>query len=149
MQEIQEAWVRPLSQEDLLEKGLATHSSIHAWGIPWTGEPGGLKSMKSQRVRHNWATNALSCLKVLGNKGIFLLLNGYAHPVYPFQFFVFVFLPKPSIKEESLFSCLFLYIFERTESLYLKNFLLISIIIRSGNDKGHYKGFHNSLRVWG
>ena len=41
------------TQEDPLEKGMATHSSIHAWRIPWTEEPGGLQSMGSQRVRHN------------------------------------------------------------------------------------------------
>ena len=44
--------VQSLGQEDLLEKGMATHSSILAWRIPWTEEPGGLQSMRSQRVRH-------------------------------------------------------------------------------------------------
>ena len=44
-------------REDPLEKGMATHSSIHAWKIPWTKEPGGLQSMGSQRVRHDWATS--------------------------------------------------------------------------------------------
>ena len=52
-----ETWVRSLGQEDPLEKGMATHSSILAWRIPWTEEPGGLQSMGSQRVRHDWATN--------------------------------------------------------------------------------------------
>ena len=42
--------VRSLGQEDPLEKETATHSSIHAWKIPWTEEPGGLQSMGSQRV---------------------------------------------------------------------------------------------------
>jgi len=46
-------WVQSLGQEDLLEKGMATHSSIHAWRISWTEEPGGLQSTGSQRVRHN------------------------------------------------------------------------------------------------
>ena len=50
MPAMQEAWVLPLSQEDLLEKGMATHSSIPAWKIPWTEEPGGLQSMGSQTV---------------------------------------------------------------------------------------------------
>ena len=45
--------VRSLGQEDLLQKVMATHSSILAWRIPWTEEPGGLQSMGSQRVRHN------------------------------------------------------------------------------------------------
>ena len=39
--------------EDRLEEGMATHSSILAWRIPWTEEPGGLQSMGSQRIRHN------------------------------------------------------------------------------------------------
>ena len=51
--EVQETQVRSLGQEDPLEKGMATHSSILAWRIPWTKEPGGLESMGSQRVRHN------------------------------------------------------------------------------------------------
>ena len=45
---IQETWVQLLGQEDPLEKGVATHSSILAWEIPWTEEPGGLQSMGSQ-----------------------------------------------------------------------------------------------------
>ena len=60
---VQETWVRPLGQEDPLEKGKATHSSILAWRIPWTEEPGGLQSVGSQRVRHNWATNTLALFK--------------------------------------------------------------------------------------
>ena len=47
---IQETWVQFLGREDALEKGIATHSSILAWRIPWTEEPGGLQSMGSQRV---------------------------------------------------------------------------------------------------
>ena len=45
---MQETWVRSLGGKDFLEKGLATHSSILAWRIPWTEEPGGLRSMGSQ-----------------------------------------------------------------------------------------------------
>ena len=45
---IQKTWVQSLSWENLLEKGMATHSSILAWGIPWAEEPGGLQSMGSQ-----------------------------------------------------------------------------------------------------
>ena len=50
---MQETWVQSLGQEDLLEKEMATHSSILAWKIPWTEEPGRLQSMGLQRVRHN------------------------------------------------------------------------------------------------
>ena len=45
--------VRSLGQEDPQEEGMATHSSILAWTIPWTEEPGGLHSTGSQRVRHD------------------------------------------------------------------------------------------------
>ena len=50
---MQEIRVPSLSWEQPLEKGMATHSSILAWGIPWTEEPGGLQSMGSQRVGHD------------------------------------------------------------------------------------------------
>ena len=46
---MQEIWVRPLCWDDALEEEMATHSSILAWRIPWTEEPGGLQSMGSQR----------------------------------------------------------------------------------------------------
>ena len=49
---MQETRVRPLGWEDPLEKGMATHSSILTWEIPWTEEPGGLQSLGSQRVRY-------------------------------------------------------------------------------------------------
>ena len=50
---MQETLVQALAQEDLLEKGMATDSSILAWRIPWIEEPGGLQSMGLQRMRHN------------------------------------------------------------------------------------------------
>ena len=50
---VQEIWVQPLDREDPLEKGIAPHSSILAWRIPWTEEPGGLQSMGLQRVRQD------------------------------------------------------------------------------------------------
>ena len=50
---IQETQVQSLDQEDNPEKGMTTHSSILAWKIPWTEEPGGLQSMGSQRVTHD------------------------------------------------------------------------------------------------
>ena len=51
---MRETWVRSLGREDPLEKEMATHSSIHAWKILWTKEPGGLQPMGSG---HNWATS--------------------------------------------------------------------------------------------
>ena len=50
---MQETWVQSLGQEDLLEEGTATQSSILAWRIPQTEEPGGLQSIRSQTVGHN------------------------------------------------------------------------------------------------
>ena len=50
---MQETWVRSLSQEDPLEKGMTAHPSAPAGGIPWTEKPGGLKSTGSQRFGHN------------------------------------------------------------------------------------------------
>ena len=52
---VQETRVRSLGWEDPLEKEMAIHSSILAWRIPWTEEPGGLESMGPQRVRNDWA----------------------------------------------------------------------------------------------
>ena len=54
---MQETGVRSLGREDPSEKEMATHSSILAWEIPWTEEPGGLQSMGSQRVGHDFMIN--------------------------------------------------------------------------------------------
>jgi len=56
MQEMEETRVRSLDWEDPLEEGMATHSSILAWRIPWTEEPGRLQSMGLQRVGYNRVT---------------------------------------------------------------------------------------------
>ena len=53
MQETQEMQVQSLGQEDPLEEGMATHSSILAWRSPWMEEPGGLQSKESQRAGHS------------------------------------------------------------------------------------------------
>ena len=50
---MQETWVQSLGQEDPLEEEMANYSSIIAWRIPWTEEPGRLQSMGSQRVKHD------------------------------------------------------------------------------------------------
>ena len=72
---MQEAWVRSLGREDTLEKEMATHSSVLAWRIPWMEEPGGLQSMGSQRVGHNWATSlSLSCNSIFSFLKIFVLM---------------------------------------------------------------------------
>ena len=53
---MRETWVRSLGREDPLETEMATHSSIFAWEIPWTEEPGELQSMGSQRAKYSLAT---------------------------------------------------------------------------------------------
>ena len=60
---MQETQVQSLGWEDPLEKEMATQSSILAWKILWTEEPGGLQSMESQRVGHDWVTNTQHSLK--------------------------------------------------------------------------------------
>ena len=61
---MQETRVQSLGQGDLLEKEMATHSSILAWEIPWTEVPGGLQSMGSQESRHNSATEHTQLITV-------------------------------------------------------------------------------------
>ena len=72
---MQETWVWSPGQEDPLTKGKATHWSILAWRIPWTEEPGGLRSMGSHRVGHDWTTNtfAYACMYVC----MHVVLTGY------------------------------------------------------------------------
>ena len=57
---MQETWVWSLGQKDTLEKGMATHSIILTWRIPWTEEPGRLQSMGLQRLKHNWAAKTFT-----------------------------------------------------------------------------------------
>ena len=70
-----ETWLWSLGWKGRLENGMATHSSILAWRIPWAEEPGGIQSMQLQRARHDWATNptvkrreSLSALQGLSRK---------------------------------------------------------------------------------
>ena len=62
---MQETLVQFLGQEDPLEKGMATHSSILDWRIPWSEETGGLQSLGSKRVRHDEVTNTFTFLNTL------------------------------------------------------------------------------------
>ena len=57
---MQETQVQSLGWEDPLEKGMATHSRILAWRIPWTQDPGELQSTGLQTVRHNWTTKTFT-----------------------------------------------------------------------------------------
>ena len=88
---MQETSVWSLGWEDPLEKGMATLSSIPAWRIPWTEEPGGLQSTGSQRVRHDWATKPTHPLSLLNAQilslDIFPLLNQLFDLSVPLFFF--------------------------------------------------------------
>ena len=81
---VQETWVRYLGWEDPLEKEVATHSRILAWKISWTEEPGGLQSMRSQRVGHDWATNTY-------------LLVLLIYKIFSFSPEVFITIPKKTL----------------------------------------------------
>ena len=67
MQETSELWAPSLGLEDPLEAGIATHSSLLAWSIPWTEEPGGLLSTRLQRVGLDWATQQQQQMVILRN----------------------------------------------------------------------------------
>ena len=70
MQEMQETRVLSMDGEDPLEKEMATRSSIFAWKIPWTKEPGGLQSIGLQRVRHDSAHKGTHThIKVIAQRG--------------------------------------------------------------------------------
>ena len=71
VQETQEMWVWSLGQDDPLEKEMTTHSSILAWEIPWTEEPGELQSKEWQRVGHDLATKHST--QVLGSMKFIML----------------------------------------------------------------------------
>ena len=74
---MQETWVWSLASEDPLEKEMATQSSILAWRIPQTKEPGELQSLGSQRVRHDWVTNTSTYpRRVRVKRGISPLYSG-------------------------------------------------------------------------
>ena len=72
---MQETWVQSLGPEDPLEKGMATHSNILDWRIPWTEKPGGLQSMDLRRAGHDWATNTHAQERGKVGSSVFDMLN--------------------------------------------------------------------------
>ena len=87
---MQEMQVQSLGQEDPLEKEMASHSSIFAWEMPWTEEPGGLQSMGSQRVENNLATKPPPPIlrKPLKNSSYYLKYSGNSLVFFFFKFFL-------------------------------------------------------------
>ena len=91
-----ETGVLSLGWEDILEKGMATQSSILAWRIPWTEEPGGIQSMRLQRVRHNWMINVFT-VNVIISKFYFLNFiykNNFFQPLYFIHLILLNFIPS-------------------------------------------------------
>ena len=78
---VQETRVQPLGQEDLLEKGMVTHSNILAWRIPWTEEPGGLQSMVRKELD---TTEQLTLSTHIQN---YKMIMEYKSPVYQSFYF--------------------------------------------------------------
>ena len=73
---MQETWVWSLDWEDPLEEGIATYCSLLAWRIPWTEEPGRLKSMGWKRVKYNWVTkHSTAWWAMQGHLSVSLTLN--------------------------------------------------------------------------
>ena len=111
---IQETWVWSLGWEDPLEEGMATHSSIFAWRIPWTEEPGGLQSMGLQRVGHSWSDLAHTHAAD-GHLGCFYFLVGsivlhffFFSRLQTFSWFPEKFWPYPELHSTAFFCFCFL-----------------------------------------
>ena len=124
-----ETQVQSVGQEDPLEKEMAPHSSILAWRIPWTEEPGRLQSTGSQRVGHNWESYFTSSL--YNHKGFDL---GHTWMVCGFPYFI-QFKPEFCNKELMIWvtmssrSC-FCWLYRASPSLAAKNVTnLISVLI--------------------
>ena len=83
MQEMQETWVWSLGWEDLLEEGMATHSSILAWRIPWTEEPGGPQSTGSTKswTRLKWLSTHTHIKQITNNDLLYSTGNSTQHTV--------------------------------------------------------------------
>ena len=81
MQEMQEMQFWSLDWEDPLEEEMATHSSILAWKIPWTEEPGGLWSMRLQSVGHDWETEH-ACTHCLKCTAIHITLSDFHYVLF-------------------------------------------------------------------
>ena len=77
MQKLQEMLVLSLGGKDPLEEGMATHSSILAWRILWTEEPGGLQSIGLQRAGHNWSDSACTHMAPMGLMGLTWIVSDY------------------------------------------------------------------------
>ena len=111
MQKVQETWVQSLSQEDPLEKGMPTHSSILAWKIPWTEEPGGLQPTGPWRDGHDWAKHRLFIISGQSVSGIRTVTAVHRASEWIFQ------TCKTLVLRTTLFSCKSWVYWERKDFL--------------------------------
>ena len=126
---MRETQIRSLGQEDSLKEGMATHSSILAWRIPWTEEPGGLWSVGSQNMRHNWSNWAhthmlmefLQYILQPKNRSLFFLISNKELTVY-FHF---------CLKMKTLKHLYYIYDFIMYMWIYIYIYVCISDQIRS------------------
>ena len=106
---MRETGVWSLGQEDPLEKEMATHSSMLVWRIPWTEEPGGLQSMGSQRVGHDWATSLhFTSIGASGTLGVHKILSSSLSVAAAKMLFAFSVLFFPVCTVEFSRSCMIL-----------------------------------------
>ena len=103
---------------DVAEEGMATHSSILAWRIPWTEKPGGLQSIVLQRVRHDWVTDTFTLTRVYTQTQTSISAYKYWKPWFHLDTFSFVSIPWIF---SSLFLFLNLYLLSLTFRTWLSN----------------------------
>ena len=107
---MQETQVWSLGLEDPLEKEIATHSGTLAWKIPWTAEPGGLPSMGSHRVRHDWSDLAVAAylyglviFPVFFSLSLNFAMSSWSEPQsLPRLVFCWLYRASPSLAEKNI-----------------------------------------------
>ena len=119
MQETKETWVWSLSQKDSLEEGMATHSRILAWRIPWTEEPGRLQPIGSHRGRHNWSDLAHTACICQSQSPNLSLLSPSPLPTPGSNQFVFYICNSISVFKMTSFVLFFLKIPHVSNIIYL------------------------------
>ena len=108
---MQETWVWSLDQEDPLEKGIATNSSILAWRIPQTKEPGGVQYMGSQRIGHGYSTNTFT-------------ENNIRTPVN---------LSPKFTEYQHIYTHIFVYIYIFVSNIFLRKMILLILVLLKYN----------------
>ena len=101
----QETWGPSLGRGDPQEKGTATLSSILAWRIPWTEEPGGLQSIGSQRVKHDWVTKRTHTAPTVLFKVLYCKIKNVFIFVFAFMYYLYKRYNKPITVQYYIANC--------------------------------------------